>query len=106
VGNVLGARQIRWVSRAARPDAEDPDVAAELEAFGRPASMVFHSVAKSTNDHLLRPRAIMSAMSTFGRRDPVHQPALGQVAHRQPDDHVVSRDAVRHHTTGFFRDDQ
>ena len=59
-----------------------------------------------TNDHPLRTRAIMSAMSTFGRRHPVHRRALRQVAHRQPDDHVVSRDAVRHYISRFFRGDQ
>ena len=48
-------------------------------------------------------RAIMSAMSTLGRCDAVHQRALRLVVHRQPDEHVVSPwDAVRHYTTGFF----
>ena len=107
-------RRMRSTGRGRNPSADltrriaDSTQRANDGTAVRPGPRRWYSTASlsQTNDHPLRTRAIMSAMSTFGRRHPVHRRALRQVAHRQPDDHVVSRDAVRHYISRFFRGDQ
>ena len=108
-------RRMRSTGRGRNPSADltnegsltAPNEPTTAPLCGRAPRRWYSTASLSqTNDHPLRTRAIMSAMSTFGRRHPVHRRALRQVAHRQPDDHVVSRDAVRHYISRFFRGDQ
>ena len=108
-------RRMRSTGRGRNPSADltnegsltAPNEPTTAPLCGRAPRRWYSTASLSqTNDHPLRTRAIMSAMSTFGRRHPVHRRALRQVAHRQPDDHVVSRDAVRQYISRFFRGDQ
>ena len=108
-------RRMRSTGRGRNPSADltnegsltAPNEPTTAPLCGRAPRRWYSTASLSqTNDHPLRTRAIMSAMPTFGRRHPVHRRALRQVAHRQPDDHVVSRDAVRHYISRFFRGDQ